>query len=214
MKMRKTLRSALAALAGAAVLTGGLQIALAAAETPDLAGLQLGMTAREVLDRYPQAELRPETPTLYCHGRPLLAKQVERAVGLWERGSERLTLKFHRQGAELRLNSISHSRPASFEAEDFEALRKALIRQHGPYSRLLIPAKLDAARLKVGFEWSLESIARSYRIHHDTHGSGNDLFVTQRLTSWLPDSHLQTAANRQQQEIYRLLRRQCKEGHG
>ncbi|WP_282607201.1 hypothetical protein [Pelagibius sp. Alg239-R121] len=177
---------------------------------PQIAGLRLGMTRLQFLEIYPDAEWSLETPQIHCHGRPLSSDFVERGQAGWNSGHEWLSVKFHRVGNSLRLNSIEYRNPIDFDAEGFEALRNQLDLRFGTHSRLLIPAKLDAARLLVGFEWSeSKNYNMTYRIHHDTHGSGNELFATYRLTDWFPGSSVQESGDRQQRSVYAKLRNTC-----
>lgn len=203
-----------AALVVLSVNTAAITAAERASTPPGLAGISLGMTRAHFLMRYPEAQLAFETPQIHCFGQLLKAEESERASASWKGRDFWLAVKFHRAGSDLRLNSVEVRTSADFSADAFPALRAALVARHGPYSRLLIPAKLDAARLLIGFEWSRKDSTRSYRIHRDTHGSGNGLFVTQRLTSWLPGSDLQIAADRRQREIYGNLRQRCAAGRG
>ena len=168
------------------------------------------MTLTQFIERYPEAEVSSEIPLVHCFGRPLSADVAERARADWNGKDLWLSAKFHRAEGELRINSIQLRSPADFAPEEFDALREELVERHGPYSRLLVPSKMDAARLIVGFEWAgSESYRMNYRIHNDTHGSGNDLFATQRLTDWFPGSAVQQMGNGQQRSVYERLRDAC-----
>ena len=179
-------------------------------QSPVIAGLRLAMTLQAFTQRYPEAVVTVSRPELFCHQERLVADRVESAKAQWAEGHTWITAHFHRQDADLLLHSVEYQHPLAFHPDDFEALRREVSQRFGPYSRLLLPSKLEAARLIVGFEWSTDpAYLLTYRVHGDTHSGSNDTFVTQRLSNWLSGSALQEAAFDRLRAAQSALKARC-----
>ncbi len=174
-------------------------------------GLALGMDLAEFKMAFPAAQITIHEAARYCYGRRLVLDQLSWASADSQRGDVSVRVTLHQINNRFHLTSLVRTETIDPHEADLRDLRDRMMRQHGPYTRLLARRKMEPAGRIVGFEWSRSDEQNLSVVVHEDHAENiGRIIVTTRLTSALPGMRTARTMAAHNRVVIETFRQQCR----
>ena len=174
-------------------------------------GLALGMDLADFKTAYPAAPITVHEAIRFCYGRSVALDQLSWASADSQRGNVSVHVTLHQINKQFQLTSLVRTETIEPHEADLRDLRDRMMRQHGPYTRLLARRKMEPAGRIVGFEWSRPDEQNlSVVVHEDYTDNGGRIIVTTRLTSALPGMRTARSIAAHNRAVIETFRQQCR----